>query len=299
MNTEDNSDTESSLDEDDHDLAMLPPIEKENAETDMDSDASDDMNDDLVHHLPRRLLNSTCDSSLLDKGSKQKSVQRTQPLNKKSRKSAARNWKKGTDLQPTLKLSEASAVPEEWKEIIKLPIDAFKGMISDDLVLHVTNQTNLYAVQHGKGNLDILEDEMRTSIAVLLLSGYCKVPYRNLYWADAPDTQNEAVLCAMSRNRFREILSNLHLADNTQITEDRYYKVCVLFEKLNFNFKQYGTFVNHSIDESIIPYYGKHETKQFIRGKPTRFGFKIWCITSSDVVLGSCWGWVYLTPIVR
>ena len=35
----------------------------------MDSAALDDMNDGLVHHLPRSLLNST--------GNKQKSVQRT------------------------------------------------------------------------------------------------------------------------------------------------------------------------------------------------------------------------------
>ena len=155
--------------------------------------------------------------SLLDKGNKQKSVQRTQPPNKKSRKLAARSWKKGTDLhlQSTLKLSEASAVPEEWKEIIKSPIDAFSAMFSDDLVLHVANQTNIYAVQHGKGNLNILEDKIRTFIAVFLLSGYCKIPYENLYWADAPDTHNEAVSCAMSRNRLREILSNLHLADST------------------------------------------------------------------------------------
>ena len=103
INTEDNSDRESSSDEDDHDLAMLPPIEK----------ASDDMNDGLAHHLPRRSVNSTCELSLLDKGNKQKSVQRTQSPNKKSRKSVARNWKKNTDLQPTLTLSEASAVPEE------------------------------------------------------------------------------------------------------------------------------------------------------------------------------------------
>ena len=86
MNTEDNSDIESSSDKKDHNLPMLPPIEKENVETDMYSDASDDMNDGLVDHLPRRLLNSTCDSSLLDKGNKQKYVQRTQPTNKKSRK---------------------------------------------------------------------------------------------------------------------------------------------------------------------------------------------------------------------
>ena len=43
MNTEDNSDTESSSNKDDHDLATLPPSEKANAETDMDSDGSDDM----------------------------------------------------------------------------------------------------------------------------------------------------------------------------------------------------------------------------------------------------------------
>ena len=56
----------------------------------------------------------------------------------------------------------------------------------------------------------------------------------------------------MSRNRSREVLSNLRLDDNTQITEDRYYKVRVLFEKLN---------VNHSVDENIIYYYGKHSTE--------------------------------------
>ena len=33
-------------------------------------------------------------------------------------------------------------------------------MFSDDLVLHVINQANLYAVQHGKGNFNILMDEI-------------------------------------------------------------------------------------------------------------------------------------------
>ena len=110
-------------------------------------------------------------------------------------------------------------------------------MFSDDLVLHVGNQTNLFAVQHGKRNLNILEDEISTFIADLLLSVYFKVPYRDFYWADAPDTHNEAVSYVVSINRFREILLNLRLADNTKITKGRYYKVRVLLEKLNFNFK--------------------------------------------------------------
>ena len=122
-----------------------------------------------------------CDSTLLDKENKQKSEQRTQTPNKKSGRSAARNWKKGTDLQPTLKMLEASAVPEEWKELFKSPIDPFKAMFSDHLVLPVTNQTNFYVVQHGKGNLSILEDEVRTFIVILLLPGYYKVLYQYLY----------------------------------------------------------------------------------------------------------------------
>ena len=32
----------------------------------------------------------------------------------------------------------------------------------------------------------------------------------------------------------------------------------------------------------MIPYYGKHSAKQFIRGKPIRFGFKVWAVCSAD-----------------
>ena len=50
---------------------------------------------------------------------------------------------------------------------------------------------------------------------------------------------------------------------------------------LNNNLKKYLSANDHSMDKSMIPYYGKHGTKQFIRGKPIRFGFKLWCLTST------------------
>lgn len=31
-------------------------------------------------------------------------------------------------------------------------------------------------------------------------------------------------------------------------------------------------------DESMIEYFGRHGCKQCIRGKPIRFGYKVWCI---------------------
>ncbi|KAK9729598.1 Transposase IS4 [Popillia japonica] len=38
----------------------------------------------------------------------------------------------------------------------------------------------------------------------------------------------------------------------------------------------------------MVPYFGSHFAKMFIKNKPVRFGFKIWCITSSDRYLYKC-----------
>ena len=39
---------------------------------------------------------------------------------------------------------------------------------------------------------------------------------------------------------------------------------------------------DHSIDKTMIPNLGKHGAKQFICGKPIRFGFKLWCLGSTN-----------------
>ena len=72
----------------------------------------------------------------------------------------------------------------------------------------------------------------------------------------------------------------LHLAGNSKINSNRYYKVRLLFNAVNETFKQLPFQRNISIDESMIKYYGKHNTKQFIRGKPIRFGFKLFSLAS-------------------
>ncbi|KAI4467745.1 transposase is4 [Holotrichia oblita] len=47
--------------------------------------------------------------------------------------------------------------------------------------------------------------------------------------------------------------------------------------------KQHGGLQEHlSIDEIMVPYYGKHYAKQYIRGKPIRFGFKNWALCTNE-----------------
>ena len=55
------------------------------------------------------------------------------------------------------------------------------------------------------------------------------------------------------------------------------------FIPLEFIYQKPFMSSNHfRLDESIIPYYGRYGTKQLVRGKPIRFGFKIWCLCFLD-----------------
>ena len=73
------------------------------------------------------------------------------------------------------------------------------------------------------------------------------------------------------KSKFEGILSCLHYADNGQSDNDKYYKVRPIFKNINKQAAKYSSLINYfSVDESMIPYFGRHNTKQFIRGKPIR-----------------------------
>ena len=105
---------------------------------------------------------------------------------------------------------------------------------------------------------------------------------RRMYWEKQYDVINLAISNAMSRTRFKTILRYLHLADKENLAEnDKYAKVRPLFDLLNIRFSQYfPNEQNLSIDESMIPCYGKNSLKQHIKRKPIRFGYKQWIITT-------------------
>lgn len=105
-----------------------------------------------------------------------------------------------------------------------------------------------------------------------------------MFWSTDEDKGVDLVKKAMSRNRFREIKRNLHVSDNSSLDKrDKFSKLRPFIEYLNKKFIQFGIFShNLSIDEQMVPYFGRHSAKMFIKGKPVRFGFKIWCLCSSN-----------------
>ena len=105
------------------------------------------------------------------------------------------------------------------------------------------------------------------------------------YWSNQPDLGVDIVSEALSRNRFLEIKSSFHLIDNHQLDEcsSKVEKVLPLYNKFNESLTSFGIFHEDlSIDESMVPYYGRHSCKMFIRGKPICFWYKLWCLCGQD-----------------
>ena len=138
--------------------------------------------------------------------------------------------------------------------------------------------------ERDKNNLQftVTNDEMMNLIGIIFLSGYNKRTCETDYWSKSPDLECLIVASAMSRTRFQHIKSYLHAADNQNLSETKMAKIEPLYQILNEKFQRYGIFhENLSIDESMVPYFGRHSCKQFIRGKPIRCGYKIWMLASN------------------
>ncbi|XP_035230393.1 piggyBac transposable element-derived protein 3-like [Stegodyphus dumicola] len=138
--------------------------------------------------------------------------------------------------------------------------------------------------------LSFTANEIRVFIGILLITGYHSNTCERDYWSDAEDLRITLVKNAMTRNRFQKLKSYLYFVDNgtvSQHAQDRSFKVKPLFAVLNNNFMKFGHFsANLRIDEMIIMYYGRNSLKRFIRGKPIRFGYKLWALCGSE---GNCY----------
>lgn len=158
------------------------------------------------------------------------------------------------------------------------------------MVDHIVTSSIEYARQSGNHNFQLSREEVKLYLAILFTSGHVPLPRRRMYWEQSSDVNNMAISTAMTVNRFDEIMRYLHVADNNNLdANDKLAKVRPLFTLLNERFLEfYPMEENLSVDESMVPYYGRHSAKQFIRGKPVRFGYKMWCLNTRLGYLIQC-----------
>ena len=121
----------------------------------------------------------------------------------------------------------------------------------------------------------------------MINSMYMKANDRSFYWSRDRETSIAGIRDLMSRNRFDEVIKSLHFRDNREMPADytdKFYKVRPLFQILNQKLEVFQNSESISVDESMIPYFGFHGAKQYMKGKPHKFGFKVWVASSPNGV---------------
>lgn len=166
----------------------------------------------------------------------------------------------------------------------KSVLDFFKLMFDESVMQCLISNSIKYSRDYNRPHFSLDQNDLEIFLGLLIFSGYHTLPQMKLYWSSDEDKGVPFVKNAMSRNRFLEIKKNIHLADNDQLDKnDKFAKIRPLITLLNKNYLKYGIFRQHlSIDEEMVPYFGRHSAKMFLKGKPVRFGFKMWCLASYD-----------------
>ena len=91
----------------------------------------------------------------------------------------------------------------------------------------------------------------------------------------------------MTKTEFLECKRYLHLSDNNALnSSDKFAKVRPLINAINEQcILNYQATQQTSGDKAMVPYFGKHGTKEYAHGKPIKFGFKLWVMATP---LGYC-----------
>ena len=107
------------------------------------------------------------------------------------------------------------------------PVDAAELFIFSKEVLEIIKTYTIkYTSKKLNFTFDITIDELKVFFAIILLSGYVKCRSRKMYWESTPDTHNETVSNAMTRNWFDEIMKYIYCYDPDDTNEsDRSAKI--------------------------------------------------------------------------
>lgn len=201
-----------------------------------------------------------------------------------AKKAANPKWRKG---KPVYKSKPTSSPSLSTKQNVIDELDGIEALDLFDkmaaaIVTKITEETNRYARQKNAPDFLMTEKEIKIFLGILLFSGYHKLPRQHMYWETAADCNTEIIRKAMSKNKFKKIKKYLHFNDNDQIdNSDRYFKVRPLFDLLNETLLQFGIFEEQlTIDERMVKYFGRHGMKMYMKGKPVKFGYKIWVLSS-------------------
>jgi len=195
-------------------------------------------------------------------------------------------WRKGTFNSPDAVFTGEFPQPPDG---ICNPLEYFRQFVSTDMLTLLVENTNLYSVQKNGRSVDTDIREVEKILGIFLLMGIVRMPGVRYYWEH--ETRYSPVADIIARNRFQKLLTVFHFVDNFSMADemkagDRLWKLRPWLEAFRQNCLKVTPEEENSIDEMMVPYKGRTSgIKQYMRGKPHAWGFKIWARTGVSAIL--------------
>ena len=130
------------------------------------------------------------------------------------------------------------------------------------------------------------KEEIQQFLGVIIAMGIHRLPQVEDYWSTNPLLGAAGIISGMPIKRFKVLLRCLHLNDNStavargqpgfdKLHEPLIDAICENSLKLNKPGRDLF------IEEAMVGYKGRSSLKQYMPNKPTKSGYKIWCICNA------------------
>lgn len=172
-------------------------------------------------------------------------------------------------------------------------LESFEHFVSNDILLLICEETNRYANDYlrnhrrAKPFAELLPNELRVFLALVMLQGVIQKPDMKLFWSKNPLLMTPFFLQAMSHRRFKQIKQFLHFSNNNEYNprthpNPKLNKIWPILINLKEKFKSSVTPERDiTVDESLLMFKGRLSWKQFIPLKRARFGIKSYLLCES------------------
>ena len=197
------------------------------------------------------------------------------------------NWSKQAKLNERIPCNLKAEVLHNFNEMF-LPLDVLeKVMELDKLVTLIVAETNRYSQKKGR-NFVTNAAEMKTFLGMNYIMGVNKLPTIHHYCESDDYVGNEGIRSLMTRERFKEILQNIHFVYNSKSNKetDEGCKIRQLIDHFKKVFPEaMSDDSEQTFNEHMVKFKGRAPMKQYMKNKPIKWGFKFWfrCAIKWDI----------------
>ena len=149
-------------------------------------------------------------------------------------------------------------------------LDIFQAFIPNDMIDLIADKTNRYAAskpskhdpfkrRHDIEWKDVSSAEIKVFFGLCILMGVVQKLVIKLHWSAKAMLTTPFYLEVMLRDRFLQILSNMHFANNADNDgSDKLFKIRQVMEAIISNFrKTFTPYENIATDESLLKFHGR------------------------------------------